>query len=707
MSDPERVFESVELKRIVSDKTTDQLETHLELPLINDEKEAVLPAMAHCAGGRKGGEPAAEKSDIPLPHENAPVEDQFPQLVDRLLKYDILDPQDKVEWQRLCASVSKEAATHFVMAKWKSNDAAGRRWKDGPKCFTPDQTLFPGATTTSFRLDNFLLLMGDQQPETVAYLTQGFQEGFKIHIDEEYLADYETTIFQNGKNPSPEADEALAKTFRENRELGHTAPRPPLWGAVYVATPVRAEPKKDGGVAQPGKFRPVQNLSKAGEGKRSVNGGIHERNSRIKYKTVEDAAEYTILMKRRTGELVYFSKFDQKAAYRLLPIHPSQVGLLGFRDNESPPREWVELRLPFGLASACRMYSCLSNTLGWALQHIVGSGTFCVYLDDFLQINAGKERSVTSSQSTLLTFGILDMPLSDKTDIDVEAIVFLGVGLDSRDETLSITEKRKGNILKSLDTWLTSTTFKTHELESLSGVLSFITRVIRPGKIFLTRVWATLAHCRTKHYNANHEISAELRKDLQWWRQFLVLWDRSCKMVDGTEEVIPDYHSTSDAASFGGASVLVPEFLQVKWEGELEYLAALHINVREMFMVATSGLTFGHRWSGKLVIFHCDNLSDVFAVLKGKSKNKEIMHLIRVLHYAAALHGFAYEIRHIRGVDNILADMASRMDVEVFLRECKTALTRIQPILPPRPDNPNWERVMAEESAQAMTKRRV
>ena len=50
-------------------------------------------------------------------------------------------------------------------------------------------------------------------------------------------------------------------------------------------------------------------------------------------------------------------------------------------------------------------------------------------------------------------------------------------------------------------------------------------------------------------------------------------------------------------------------------------------------------LTFGHRGSGKQVIFHCDNFSDVFAVLKGKSKNEDIMHLIRVLHYAAVLHG--------------------------------------------------------------------
>jgi hypothetical protein len=56
-------------------------------------------------------------------------------------------------------------------------------------------------------------------------------------------------------------------------------------------------------------------------------------------------------------------------------------------------------------------------------------------------------------------------------------------------------------------------------------------------------------------------------------------------MVDGTEEVTLDYLPTSDAAGFGEASVLVPEFLQVKWEGDLEYLAALHINVRELFMV--------------------------------------------------------------------------------------------------------------------------
>ena len=73
--------------------------------------------------------------------------------------------------------------------------------------------------------------------------------------------------------------------------------------------------------------------------------------------------------------------------------------------------------------------------------------------------------------------------------------------MDSHDETLSITEKRKKTILNMLNAWWVDSEFKTNELESLTGTLSFVTRVVRPGKIFLTRLWATVAHCRTRHYN--------------------------------------------------------------------------------------------------------------------------------------------------------------------------------------------------------------
>lgn len=50
-SDPEGEFESVEPKRIASDKTTDELGKCLELPLINDEREATRPEVARQADG--------------------------------------------------------------------------------------------------------------------------------------------------------------------------------------------------------------------------------------------------------------------------------------------------------------------------------------------------------------------------------------------------------------------------------------------------------------------------------------------------------------------------------------------------------------------------------------------------------------------------------------------------------------------------------
>ena len=51
-SDPEGESESVELEQIASDKSTDELEKYLELPLINDEREATRPEVARQADGR-------------------------------------------------------------------------------------------------------------------------------------------------------------------------------------------------------------------------------------------------------------------------------------------------------------------------------------------------------------------------------------------------------------------------------------------------------------------------------------------------------------------------------------------------------------------------------------------------------------------------------------------------------------------------------
>ena len=370
---------------------------HLDSPMSDQPSEKDEPQQPPVAASTPltaaAMHTAQEKDDvsnIPLPDPAPPSVAQFPLLVDRLLKQGQIDTADKIEWQKICTAQGALHGTLFIVKTWRKNYEEGRRVENAPRCYAPDQTLFPGATTTTFRLDNFLLLMGDQQPATTKYLTTGFTNGFMIELDEDFTEEYETTVYENGLNPTPAAEAAFALSIRKDHELGYVALRPPLWGAVYVASPSRAEPKKSSGEPT-GKYRKVHNLTKDSKNMPSINEGIMKKNTRIKYTTVEDAAQDTIVLKRTSGERVLYMKCDGLNAYRLFCMHPSQVGLLGFRDNESPPREWVELRLPFGLASGCRMYSALSNTVGWALQYIAGTGIVKVYLDDTLQINVASK----------------------------------------------------------------------------------------------------------------------------------------------------------------------------------------------------------------------------------------------------------------------------------------------------------------------------
>ena len=46
------------------------------------------------------------------------------------------------------------------------------------------------------------------------------------------------------------------------------------------------------------------------------------------------------------------------------------------------------------------------------------------------------------------------------------------------------------------------------------------------------------------------------------------------------------------------------------------------------------------------------------------------MHLLRVLHFVAALNDFEFTIVHVKGVENVDADAASRMSAAQFA-QCK------------------------------------
>ena len=77
----------------------------------------------------------------------------------------------------------------------------------------------------------------------------------------------------------------------------------------------------------------------------NVNDGINAHEFTLHYITVDQI----IRMVSRLGRWALMAKFDVEAAYRNIPVHPSDRFLLGMKWRES---YYVDLTLPFGLRSA-------------------------------------------------------------------------------------------------------------------------------------------------------------------------------------------------------------------------------------------------------------------------------------------------------------------------------------------------------------------
>ena len=88
------------------------------------------------------------------------------------------------------------------------------------------------------------------------------------------------------------------------------------------------------------------------------------------------------------GRGCWLSKLDIKAAYRHIPIHPSDYHLLGFRWRD---RFYYDRCLPFGMSSSVWRFEQYSTAIQWMAQHHYGRILMYLvhYIDDYLLVNIG------------------------------------------------------------------------------------------------------------------------------------------------------------------------------------------------------------------------------------------------------------------------------------------------------------------------------
>jgi hypothetical protein len=295
------------------------------------------------------------------------------------------------------------------------------------------------------------------------------------------------------------------------------------------------------------------------------------------------------------------------------------------------------------------------------------------YLDDFLIIECSEDRALAARQFVMDLFVELGLPLQLKKFEEEGAPslekIFLGIVIDTARNELRLDSERLAQIKEELASWSGRVDASVREISQLVGVLAFAAKVIRPGRLYLSRLIAALRAGvpGPVRYSARRRLSADFQADLRWWTDVMPSWNGISIIPPLLPLESPDLIFKTDASGWGYGGFCGPTYFFGEWPEEFLNFP-WWINSRELAAIVMACILFGERIRGKHLVVYSDNLVSVDNLAVGHSLKSDVQnHLLRRLHAAQTADSFTLTVRHIRGVSNIEADHLSRNNELAFL----------------------------------------
>lgn len=447
--------------------------------------------------------------------------------------------------------------------------------------------------------------------------------------------------------------EQISKEIR----LGHSAgpfASPPF--PNFVSSALGVCPKHNGG------FRVILDLSRPSGN--SINDFIDPEWFPLTLCGVDDAVN--LLVKHGRGSLM--SKLDIKHAFRLIPVRQQDWRLLGFSHEN---RYFYDRVLPFGCRSSPFLFCLFSEAIRWIVADRMNHPDILVYMDDFFIAappNSSKCSEVLDGMQRACSN--LGVPVAtEKTLGPATKLVFLGIELDSIHQTLSLPQGKHEEIVRKLKTWSRRKTCSRTELQSLVGLLQFAAKCVPAGRLFTRRLIDRLKLPSERSSNplpAMIVLDEEFFADIRWWQKFLPQWNGVASFLQTDwrrSDVINLYTDACSTIGFG--AYFDGSWFNAHWP---DWLSEKPISIEYMELIPI--LFALEVWKEKLfqqrIIIHCDNLGATQAWAAFNSKNRSILDIMRKMVFISAKNNFTFTLKHIRGVDNSVADALSRFQVLRF-----------------------------------------
>ena len=331
-------------------------------------------------------------------------------------------------------------------------------------------------------------------PWFASYILRGIKEGFRIGF--EWSSDLTST--RRNIPSAYEHPEVVEDYLRAELAVGNfLGPLPSdmlSTGQVVQTSRIGVIPKGH----NTGKWRLITDLSFPKD--KSVNDGVSSKFCSLEYTSVDKIAATALAY----GKGALLAKIDIKAAYRLIPVHPTDRPLLGIKWQG---QLYLDAKLPFGLRSAPKIFNSVADALEWRYRQR-GVTEIDHYLDDFITIGPPKSEICANNLRVIKDVSSrLGVPLAEeKCEGPSTSIIFLGILIDTETKMLSLPREKLVRVQSELVQWANRKCCRRRQLESLIGLLHNAARVVRPGRSFLHRL---ISHASSRGTSGQSPHSVE------------------------------------------------------------------------------------------------------------------------------------------------------------------------------------------------------
>lgn len=294
----------------------------------------------------------------------------------------------------------------------------------------------------------------------------------------------------------------------------------------------------------------------------------------------------------------FMISLDLQDAFFMVSVHKNYRKYLRFEFNN---KTYEFSCLPFGLSTSPYIFT---KILKPALSFLRSQGYVSVmYLDDILCIGKTYDECLQNATATRKLFLYLGFMInSKKSKLKPNTICkFLGNMINSKNKTLSLTEKRKEKLLVALKQFLMINKCSILEFARVVGKVIAACPTVPYGWLH-TKIFEyekLLALIKSNYnYNSKITISNIIKKDVSWWVKTIPTASKSFDSLNYNVTIF------TDASDLGwGATDGTNEIFGVWSKDEIN----LHINYKELLAVKLALLNLCDKLHSCAILLRIDN----------------------------------------------------------------------------------------------------